>query len=125
VTIQLSGGVPGEHGMHIHQNGSCDPVDGGAALAAGAHWNPYDAGHGLPTASNHQLGDLGNITIDEKGNASLTLTSNDFYVRPGELSVVGHAVVIHEKMDDGTPPTGNAGARPGCGVIERADAVTK
>lgn len=36
----------------------------------------------------------------------------------GELSVVGRALVLHEKPDDlRTQPSGNSGARIGCGVI--------
>jgi Cu-Zn family superoxide dismutase len=36
----------------------------------------------------------------------------------GPLSVIGRAVVFHQGTDDGTTqPTGNAGARPGCGII--------
>jgi Cu-Zn family superoxide dismutase len=36
----------------------------------------------------------------------------------GEYSIIGHAVIIHEKADDfKTQPTGNAGSRIGYGVI--------
>jgi Cu-Zn family superoxide dismutase len=36
----------------------------------------------------------------------------------GEDSILGKAVIIHEKVDDyKTQPTGNAGARIACGVI--------
>ena len=39
-------------------------------------------------------------------------------VAPGPNSVKGKAVVFHEKADDmKTQPTGNAGARFGCGVV--------
>ena len=39
----------------------------------------------------------------------------------GPDSIVGKAVIIHEKADDfTTQPSGNAGARQACGVIEAA-----
>lgn len=54
VTIQISVNktTPGDHGMHIHMNGSCadTPMMGDAALVpaggAGPHWNPTSMNHG-------------------------------------------------------------------------------
>jgi Cu-Zn family superoxide dismutase len=122
IAITSSGGTPGEHGIHIHEHGSCDPVDGGAGLAAGGHWNPADAGHAYPSTEPRHLGDLGNITIDEsgKGSSKLTFPSSMLYVHEGPDSVVGHAVIYHAQKDDGvSQPAGNAGARSGCGVIRK------
>ncbi len=122
VNIASSGGPPGERGLHIHENGNCDAVDGGPGLGAGGHWNPADAGHGFPSGDEHHVGDLGNITIDDAGagTSKLTFPATKMYVHEGPLSVVGHAVVLHAQRDDGvSQPVGNAGARPGCGVIER------
>jgi Cu-Zn family superoxide dismutase len=117
-------GSAGMHGMHIHQNGSCGPNDSGAdgaivnGGAAGAHWNPLDAGHGFPTAAVHHAGDMGNIIIADGGTGKLTLVSKEWTVQSGAKSVVGHAVVFHIQADDGTSqPVGDAGSRPGCGVI--------
>jgi superoxide dismutase, Cu-Zn family len=112
------------HGLHIHQNPSCGDNDSGAGGAivnggaAGAHWNPTDAGHGLPAAAVHHLGDMGNISIGADGKGTLTLLSKEWTVQPGPKSVVGHALVFHIRQDDGTSqPVGDAGTRPGCGVI--------
>jgi len=125
VTINLSGATPGVHAMHIHQNQSCAAVDGGGGLGAGGHWNPADAAHGFPTAPVHHLGDLGNVTADKDGNVTATVTSEEFYVGDGPNTIMGHAVIFHEKPDDGSQPVGNAGARPGCGIIVPADEGTQ
>lgn len=124
IDITSSGGTPGEHGIHIHENGSCDPVDGGPGLGAGGHWNPEGVDHGHPSTQPHHVGDLGNIVIDDAGAGSVKLTfpSSKMYVREGPLSVVGHALVYHAERDDGvSQPVGNAGGRPGCGVIQKVE----
>lgn len=114
-------GEPGPHGIHIHQNGSCDATDAGPGTAAGGHWNPNDAGHGLPDGAVHHFGDMGNVIIDDAGAGTLTLRSNLWRVQgDGENSIVGKAVIYHAQPDDGvSQPVGNAGARPGCGIITR------
>jgi Cu-Zn family superoxide dismutase len=126
VNVTITGATPGYHGMHIHQNGSCDPTtnDAGvvtAAGGAGGHWNPGDAGHGFPDAAPHHAGDMGNILINDAGAGTMTLTSTEWTVQgDGGMSVVGHAVVFHQGEDDGvSQPVGDAGPRPGCGVIQR------
>jgi Cu-Zn family superoxide dismutase len=126
VVVDMSAADPAStmHGLHIHQNGSCADNDSGAggaivnAGAAGPHWNPTDAGHGYPAAAVHHLGDMGNISIGANGKGTLTLLSKEWTVQPGPNSVVGHALVFHIRQDDGTSqPVGDAGTRPGCGVI--------
>lgn len=128
VSVTISGATPGQHGMHIHAGTTCansaDPDAGAAGFAAqaGGHWDPQDGGtHGLPTSTAHHPGDLGNISIDGTGAGTLTLSSTSFNVQPdgGPLSALGRALVFHQGTDDGTTqPTGNAGARAGCGIIQ-------
>src|SRR5215203_4868640 len=42
--VDLTGLAPGEHGFHLHENGSCDPADKEgkktSGQAAGPHWDP-------------------------------------------------------------------------------------
>ena len=64
-------------------------------------------------------GDLGNLSADAAGAATKKMTAKGLIVGKGDNSVVGRAVIIHAKADDLTSqPTGAAGARVACGVIE-------
>jgi Cu-Zn family superoxide dismutase len=75
--------------------------------------------HAGPMDAQHHAGDLGNIEIKADGTGDLTITSKMLTVKPGPNSVLGRAVIFHEKADDlKTQPTGNAGARFGCGVVQ-------
>jgi Cu-Zn family superoxide dismutase len=61
---------------------------------------------------------MGNLTVGADGKGTLTLTSSEWTIGSGaDTDIIGHAVIVHEKMDDGGQPVGNAGARIGCGVI--------
>lgn len=117
VTAQLAGLTTGKHGFHIHEKGDCSSEDG---KSAGGHFNPDKVNHGGPDATIHHVGDLGNITADAGGNASYDrvdqLVSFD-----GTNSIVGKGIIVHAGADDLTSqPTGAAGARVACGVIEQA-----
>ena len=82
-----------------------------------AHFNPTHKQHGAPDASDRHAGDLGNIEADASGKAHLEWTDKVMKLS-GADSIVGHAVIVHEKADDlKTQPTGNAGGRLACGVI--------
>lgn len=117
VAVDLSGLKPGKHGFHVHETGDCSAPD---AKSAGGHFNPDKTQHGAPDAKVHHAGDLGNITADKKGNAKTTMTVDFLTVNDGPHSVAGHAVVVHGKADDlKSQPSGAAGPRVGCGVIEK------
>ena len=115
VLVEVSGATPGQHGLHVHENGDCSAPD---AKSAGNHFNPGNAEHGAPDKPAHHAGDFGNLTIGEDGNGKLELLTDQISVKPGTVSVVGRALILHEKVDDTTTqPTGNSGSRIGCGVI--------
>ena len=66
---------------------------------------------------SRHAGDMGNIEADKDGHATLDYVDRTITLS-GERSIIGHAVIVHEKEDDlKTQPTGNAGARVACGVI--------
>ncbi len=107
---------PGTHGFHVHEVGDCSAPD---FTSAAGHFNPSGAIHGAPTDPEHHAGDLGNIVVGEDGTAHVELTSAMLTVEEGPNSVVGRAVILHEKADDfATQPTGAAGSRIACGVVE-------
>lgn len=119
VRIIIHGAPAGTHGIHFHEKGTCD--EGGNA--AGGHYNPASVKHGHVlkdgvTASH--AGDLGNIEIGADGKGSLTMVVPQLTVSGGQYNVTDRAVILHEKEDDFGQPTGNAGGRIGCGVIEAA-----
>ena len=106
----------GKHGIHVHAESSCE--DGGKA--AGGHFNPGNTQHGLLARDGHDnahTGDMGNIEIDEDGNGALIIFLSGISLSEGEKNIAGKAVILHEKEDDFGQPTGNAGARVGCGII--------
>ena len=116
VTATLSGLRAGKHGFHIHDKGDCSARD---ASSAGGHYNPDNLKHGSPEFSERHTGDLGNLEADVYGQASLTRTY-DLLSLEGAKAIVGKAVIVHVEVDDfRTQPTGDAGARVACGVIER------
>ena len=116
VVVHIENASPGIHGLHVHDKGDCSAPD---ASSAGGHFNPGGDPHAGPTEMHRHAGDLGNITVEANGTGHLELVTDLLTVRPGPNSVVGRAVVFHEKADDlKTQPTGNAGGRLGCGVVQ-------
>jgi Cu-Zn family superoxide dismutase len=120
-TPSLNGLPPGQHGFHVHENGSCGPnqKEGKTvpAGAAGGHLDPAGAKkHGLPWGDGH-LGDLPGLTVDAQG------ASSDPVLAPRlKLSdVKGKSLMVHAGGDnhaDHPAPLGGGGARIACGVIQ-------
>ena len=114
VVAKLTGLKPGKHGFHIHEFGDISSDDGSSA---GGHFNPMGMPHSMPMSEKRHEGDMGNIEVDSDGNVHLDYIDHAMKLN-GPYSIIGHAVIIHEKEDDfKTQPTGNAGARIGYGVI--------
>ena len=116
VTIVVRNGPPGWHAAHVHEVGDCSADDGSSA---GSHFNPDGHAHGAPHAMEHHAGDLGNLWIQEDGTGYHTVFMPELTVAEGSHSVVGRSIIVHEKADDlVSQPTGDAGGRIGCGVIQ-------
>jgi Cu-Zn family superoxide dismutase len=114
---EFSGLSPGEHGFHVHEFGDCSMPDG---KCAGGHFNPDGKPHGKPSAVERHVGDFGNIKADADGKATYKRVDKVISFS-GPHSIIGRGIIIHDKPDDFSQPTGNAGSRIGCGVIGIAD----
>jgi len=117
VAVEVENAEPGTHGFHVHQKADCSAED---ATSAGGHFAPRGHDHGLPKSEQKHLGDLGNLAVDADGTGGKTILAPGANLDEGdEKSFLGRALVIHANRDDGGQPTGNAGARIGCGEIPR------
>lgn len=120
-TPQLSSLEPGQHGFHVHENGSCEPADKDgkptAAQAAGGHYDPQQTGKHLGPYEDGHLGDLPALYVDSDGNANYPVLAP----RIKKLDEIkGRALMIHAGGDnhaDTPEPLGGGGARTACGVI--------
>jgi Cu-Zn family superoxide dismutase len=115
ISIQLSGATRGLHAVHIHETGDCSAPD---ASSAGGHFNPGGNMHGSPADADHHAGDLWNMEIGDDGAGKITMINRVLTLDEGPNAIRGRAIVIHANADDyRTQPSGNSGARIGCGVI--------
>ncbi len=99
-------------GFHIHENGVCS----GDGSAAGGHFNPGGREHATPGQGH--AGDLPMLQANATGTATVQYVSHDIRLT-GPQSIVNRGLIVHTAADDyRTQPTGNAGARVACAVIE-------
>jgi Cu-Zn family superoxide dismutase len=125
ISGNLKGLPPGNHGMHIHERGNPQVC----CSALGDHYNPGNDQHGGRLAKDffgnyhRHVGDLGNITVDKKGDCNFQFEDELIKIR-GSYNVIGRSVVIHENEDDlgltdniNSKTTGNSGGRIAYGII--------
>uniref|UniRef100_A0A914XQC6 Superoxide dismutase [Cu-Zn] n=1 Tax=Plectus sambesii TaxID=2011161 RepID=A0A914XQC6_9BILA len=119
---RLAGLPQGERGFHVHDKGDL----GNMCNNAGDHFNPDKHDHAAPTDTARHVGDLGNINVGADGVVNIDLSDSVIQLN-GRNSIIGRAIVVHEKRDDlgkgatdVSKKTGDAGARIACGVISIA-----
>ncbi len=109
VTANISG-LPknnsGFYGFHIHEGGACI---GNGFSDSKSHYNPNNTQH-----PSH-AGDLPPLMLCGK-MAYLSVLTDRFKIN----DIIGRTVIIHSRPDDfTTQPSGNAGTKIACGVIQK------
>jgi Cu-Zn family superoxide dismutase len=119
IKLNLKGIPAGEHAFHVHGTGKCEPP----FTSAGGHFNPGSKKHGIMAMDGPHAGDMPNLHIPSDGalaievvNAAVSLEKD----KPNSLyKPDGTALIVHAGKDDyKSDPTGEAGGRIACGVVE-------
>lgn len=118
VTADLTDVPAGVHGFHIHETGSCEPD----FQAAGGHF-AGDMQHGYMVNGGPHPGDMPNIHVSDSGSLMIEVFNPNISLTEGEDGYLfdddGSAMMIHAGEDDyESQPSGDAGDRIACGVIE-------
>ena len=117
LVLKLKGVPPGEHGLHLHATGACDPP---SFASAGPHYNPANRKHGAKNPQGPHAGDLPNVVAHPDSSIDTTLAIPSAAVAAIGSGRAAKALVLHAQQDDlTTDPSGNSGDRIACGVLER------
>jgi superoxide dismutase, Cu-Zn family len=112
---KMAGLPAGEHGFHIHETGKCEPPFD----SAGGHLAATGSAHGFLRAGGAHIGDMPNIHVPESGALELQVLTLVTDMDSQLFDADGAALVIHQGADDyNSQPSGDAGPRLACGVIE-------
>ena len=117
VTVSVTGLTPGWHGFHIHETGQCDLAtefkSAGGHLADGKQ-------HGVLVEGGPHPGDMPNQMVQDDG-VLVAEVFNDRLTEDLLFDADGSAILIHSGRDDyQSQPSGDAGGRVACGVIQPA-----
>lgn len=103
--------------VHIHEHPGC----GDNGKEAHGHWNPTKVNHGQWGSAASHSGDIGNVKLDGQGKGSKELETDRWTIGgDSTTNILNRSIIVHGGVDDyKTQPTGNAGNRIGCGIINR------
>ncbi len=118
IELEVSDLPPGTWvAFHVHETGKCDHADG--HKSAGAHFNPGKAEHGFLAAKGPHAGDMPNQYVGEDGKIHAQVFNSFVSLDEANNGIRGRALMIHAKADDNrSQPSGDAGDRLACAVIE-------
>ncbi|CUA89857.1 superoxide dismutase family protein [Chelatococcus daeguensis] len=118
IAIEITGLPAGQRvAFHVHETGSCDHTTGHDS--AGGHFNPTSKEHGYKVAGGPHAGDMPNQYVGSDGTLRADVFNPAVTLDKGEAGIVGRALMIHAEPDDyESQPSGNAGNRIACAVIE-------
>jgi Cu-Zn family superoxide dismutase len=103
--------------VHIHEHAGC----GDMGKEAHGHWNPTKVNHGKWGVPPFHSGDIGNVQLDAEGKGTTELET-DLWTIGGDstTNILNRSIIVHGGVDDfKTQPTGDAGNRVGCGIINK------
>jgi len=121
VRANVINATPGNHGLDI-DTGTCS-----SANIATAVFNPTHEPHASPTQTEHQAGEIGNLTVvpDRTGMMEAQVQVQGKTPFTDWNQIIGNSVVLHIKADDfSTQPDGNAGIMVACGEITETQEST-
>ncbi len=119
VKLSIKGLPAGEKAFHVHAVGKCEPPFN----SAGGHFNPGNKKHGILVAEGAHAGDMPNLHVPASGELQTEVLNHLITLEKGKPNSVfdtdGSALIIHAGTDDyTTDPTGNAGDRLACGLVQ-------
>ena len=119
ITLSVKGLPAGEHAFHVHAVGKCEPP----FTTAGGHFNPEKKKHGMMASDGPHAGDMPNLHVPTSGELAVDVLNAAVTLEKGKANSLfgpeGTALIIHAGKDDyKTDPTGEAGGRIACGLVE-------
>src|SRR5262245_23868376 len=119
IALTVKGLPAGEHAFHVHGTGKCEAP----FMSAGGHFNPDKKKHGMLAPDGSHAGDMPNLHIPASGELVVEVLNTAVTLEKGKANSLfgpeGTALIIHANKDDyKTDPTGEAGGRIACGLVE-------
>lgn len=118
IEVEISG-LPANKwvAFHIHETGRCDAAS--HYESAGGHFNPSSAEHGLLAAKGPHAGDMPNQYVGQDGVLRAQIFNGTVTLDGKKDGIRGRALMVHANSDDyRSQPSGDAGERLACGVVE-------